>query len=87
PTIRRVAELLPYKTEGNNKGIINCEDEPYIAVGLGCAIGIMRHPMDGNLPDGRQDEVFPPLQKVYGRGCTCRKMAPHSGAVWSGWQL
>lgn len=64
-TIRRVAELLPYKTEGNNKGIINCEDEPYIAVGLGCAIGIMRHPMDGNLPDGRQDEVFPPVGHNY----------------------
>ena len=64
-TIRRVAELLPYKTEGENKGLINCEDEPYIAVGLGCAIGIMRHPMDGNLPDGRQDEVFPPVGHNY----------------------
>lgn len=66
-TIRRVAELLPHKAEGESKGIINCEDEPYIAVGLGCAIGIMRHPMDGNLPDGRQDEVFPPIGHNYKR--------------------
>lgn len=66
-TIRRVVELLSHKTEGNNKGIVNCEDEPYIAAGLGCAIGIMRHPMDGNLPDGRQDEVFPPVGHNYKR--------------------
>lgn len=66
-TIRRVAELLPHKAEGESKGIINCEDEPYIAVGLGCAIGIMRHPIDGNLPDGRQDEVFPPVGHNYKR--------------------
>ena len=43
------------------KGIINCEDEPYIAVGLGCAIGVMRHPFAGTLPDGAQDFVFPPV--------------------------
>ena len=66
-TIRRVAELLPYKSEDESKGLINCEDEPYIAVGLGCAIGIMRHPMDGNLPDSRQDEVFPPVGHNYKR--------------------
>ena len=36
-------------------------------MGLGCAIGIMRHPMDRNLPDGRQDEVFPPIGHNYKR--------------------
>ena len=64
-TIQRVADLLPFKTEEDAKGIVNCEDEPYIAVGLGCAIGIMRHPFAGNLPDGRQDEAFPPVGHNY----------------------
>ncbi len=64
-TIRRVAEILPYKAQDGAKGIINCEDEPYIAAGLGCAIGIMRHPFAGNLPGGRQDEAFPPVGHNY----------------------
>ena len=58
-TIDRVAALLPYSPEAPAKGIINCEDEPYIAAGLGCAIGIMRHPFAGDLPDGRPDVGFP----------------------------
>jgi hypothetical protein len=60
-TIQRVADLLSFKAQGSAKGIINCEDEPYIAVGLGCAIGIMRHPFNGNLPNGTQDFSFPPV--------------------------
>ena len=39
-------------------GIINCEDEAYIAVGLGCAIGVMRHPYVGVLPNGQPDTYF-----------------------------
>ena len=58
-TIARVCQLLPFKAEPTAKGIVNCEDEPYIAAGLGCAIGIMRHPYAGPLPSGRADEVFP----------------------------
>lgn len=64
-TIQRVSNLLPYKAQDGAKGIVNCEDEPYIAVGLGCAIGIMRHPYAGNLPGGRQDEAFPPVGHNY----------------------
>lgn len=64
-TIQRVAELLPYSAQGDAKGIINCEDEPYIAVGLGCAIGVMRHPFAGSLPDGKQDFAFPPVGHNY----------------------
>lgn len=59
-TLQRIAPLLSYKAEGEALGLINCEDEPYIAVGLGCAIGVMRHPFNGNLPNGKQDHVFPP---------------------------
>ena len=58
-TIERVCRLLSLKAEPPARGIINCEDEPYIAVGLGCAIGIMRHPFAGSLPNGRDDEAFP----------------------------
>ena len=65
PTIRRITDLLPYKAKDGAKGIINCEDEPYIAVGLGCAIGIMRHPFAGKLPNGVQDEAFPPTGHNY----------------------
>ena len=39
-------------------GIINCEDEAYIAAGLGCAIGVMRHPYVGALPSGQPDTYF-----------------------------
>ncbi|WP_029905073.1 hypothetical protein [Prevotella sp. 10(H)] len=60
-TIKRVANALKYSTKEKAKGIINCEDEPYIAVGLGCAIGIMRYPFDEKLPNGEQDFVFPPV--------------------------
>lgn len=60
-TIQRVCDLLLYKATDGAKGIINCEDEPYVAVGLGCAIGVMRHPLVGNLPSGAQDEAFPPV--------------------------
>ena len=58
-TIQRVCDLLPYRAKGEAKGIINCEDEPYIAAGLGCAIGVMRHPFVGNVPDGDTDHAFP----------------------------
>jgi hypothetical protein len=60
-TIDRVAKLLTTLPKGQAVSIINCEDEPYIAVGLGCAIGIMRHEFNGTLPNGAQDHVFPPV--------------------------
>lgn len=64
-TIRRVSEMLEYKAQDGVKGIINCEDEPYIAAGLGCAIGIMRHPIDGPTPSGLKDNAFPPVGHNY----------------------
>lgn len=58
-TISRIVEVLKSgKAERRNWGIINCEDEAYIAAGLGCAIGIMRHPYVGAFPNGKPDEVF-----------------------------
>ncbi len=58
-TIQRICDLLPYTANEGAKGIINCEDEPYIAAGLGCAIGIMRFPFPGAMPDGTPDIAFP----------------------------
>ncbi len=51
------------KAVGNNKGLINCEDEAYIGAAGGFAFGIMRHPYVGELPDGRADMSFPKLHR------------------------
>lgn len=60
-TIDRIAKLLSYLPQGQAVSIINCEDEPYIAAGTGSALGIMRHPFNGSLPNGKQDHAFPPV--------------------------
>ena len=44
-TIDRVSRMLSFKAEDGVKGLVNCEDEAYIAAGLGCTMGIMRHPL------------------------------------------
>jgi hypothetical protein len=44
-TLDRVAQVLRELSGTGEPVIINCEDEPYIGAVLGCAIGIMRHPM------------------------------------------
>ncbi len=62
-TLSRVCRGIQQVAEPNAKAIINCEDEPIIGAALGCAIGIMRHPYVGNLPDGQQDFVFPPVAR------------------------
>lgn len=77
-TIRRVAELLKYKKQGDAKALINCEDEPYIAVGMGCAIGVMRHPFVGNLPNDTADFVFPSV----GRDIKNRLDEAVRGVIW-----
>jgi hypothetical protein len=60
-TINRIADLLNHTAEPGARGLINCEDEPYTGAALGCALGIMRHPFAGALPNGRQDFPFPPV--------------------------
>lgn len=59
-TIARIGSALSHLPPGKATSIINCEDEPYIAAGTGCAIGVMRHEFSGKLPNGVQDMVFPP---------------------------
>lgn len=58
-TLKRVLQVLQQKPAEGCRGLVNCEDEPYMAAGLGCLIGIMRHPYAEALPDGTADHVFP----------------------------
>lgn len=58
-TLQRVVRLLKHQTKAGNMGLINCEDEPLISAGLGCVIGVMRHPINKPLPNGLSDHVFP----------------------------
>ncbi len=51
------------KPIGTNKGLINCEDEAYIAAAGGYAMGIMRHPYSGDFTDGRKDMSFPEVHR------------------------
>jgi len=42
----RVAQILAVgRTEPGARGLVNCEDEPYMGAALGCALGILRHPL------------------------------------------
>jgi hypothetical protein len=57
-TLDRVAQILgSFSATPDGKGIINCEDEPYIAAALGCAIGIMRHPAFMDAPGHDYDPL------------------------------
>ena len=49
-TLDRVAQILHELSRSGCQVIINCEDEPYIGAVLGCAVGILRHPDDIELP-------------------------------------
>lgn len=58
-TIARIAGMLRHpRQDHTSAGLINCEDEPYIGAGLGCVYGIMRHPLVGNMPNGKPDRWF-----------------------------
>jgi len=44
-SLDRIAEMLAHgQVEPGARGLINCQDEVYIAAGLGCAIGTGRYP-------------------------------------------
>ncbi len=51
------------KTEEGALGLVNCEDEAYVAAAGGFAMGIMRHSYEGTLPDGRADMSFPAIHR------------------------
>lgn len=58
-TLDRVAQLLA-GAQGHPEvtGLLNCEDEVYIAATLGCTMGVMRHPLVGLRPSGDPDVFF-----------------------------
>lgn len=51
------------RPEDGCMGLINCEDEAYIAAAGGFSMGIMRHPYRGALPNGSADPSFPALHR------------------------
>ena len=62
-TMEKLEAALKYDSKDGYTALIDCEDEVYIAAALGCSMGVMRHPMSGNLPDGRPDPSFPNLHR------------------------
>ncbi|HMD85497.1 MAG TPA: twin-arginine translocation signal domain-containing protein [Terriglobia bacterium] len=55
-TLDRVAQVMVGASRNPSaSGLINCEDEPYIAAVLGCATGIMRHPLWQDIPGKAYD--------------------------------
>ena len=63
-TMRKLREVLVgKKAEIGYKGLINCEDEVYIAAAGGFIMGVMRHPYAGAFCDGRADMSFPALHR------------------------
>lgn len=62
-TLEKLSTFLCHDTEEGFGGVVNCEDEAYIAASLGCAMGIMRHNMVGVYPNGQPDAAFPRMHR------------------------
>lgn len=63
-TMEKIAEFSDVeKAKEGFLGLINCEDEAYIAAAGGFCMGIMRQPYVGALPDGRADMSFPCIHR------------------------
>ena len=59
-TMTKLADIL---REAPEAGIINCEDEVYIAAAGGFSMGVMRHPYEGCFPNGEKDMSFPSVHR------------------------
>jgi hypothetical protein len=58
-TLDRVAQLLSVaQNRAEVRGLLNVEDEVYVAAVLGCTIGVMRHPLIGLRPGPDADLFF-----------------------------
>lgn len=63
-TMIKLAELLPQIVpQQEGLGLINCEDEAYLAAAGGFTMGIMRHPYVGSFTNGHPDPSFPALHR------------------------
>ena len=83
-TISKVADFASAEApRSGNMCLLNCEDEAYIAAAGGFAMGIMRHPYNGDFVNGKADMSFPKIHrnlktKMYEviRGVRWHKIAP-----------
>ena len=57
-TLDRTAEALRFENQHTVRALLNVEDEVYLAATLGCATGIMRHPLVGLRPGDDMDAFF-----------------------------
>lgn len=57
-TIKKLEDIFSGNST-DEMGIINCEDEAYIAAAGGFSMGIMRHPYTGCFTNGNADMSFP----------------------------
>lgn len=60
-TIKKLADIFSLNGIKGEAGIINCEDEVYIAAAGGFSMGVMRHPYSGEFLNGKADMSFPKL--------------------------
>lgn len=59
-TLEKIKKCMSVdKVKDGLSGLINCEDEAYIAAAGGFAMGIMRHPYSGKFTNGHSDMSFP----------------------------
>jgi hypothetical protein len=80
-TLDRVAQILLELSGTGEKVIINCEDEPYIGAVLGCALGILRHTDNLEIPGYNYDPLgFKHRTDEVVRAVRWHRIAPATGA-------
>lgn len=63
-TMEKLCDIFAMNLQdGSGAGIVNCEDEVYIAAAGGFSMGIMRHPYTGAFTDGNADMSFPDIHR------------------------
>ncbi len=63
-TMQKLKEFLSdTRTEIPRMGLLNCEDEAYMAAAGGFSMGIMRHPYRGTFTNGKADMSFPAVHR------------------------
>lgn len=86
-TMQKLDDILRNTSEKRNgMGLIDCEDEVYIAAAGGFTMGVMRHPYVGAFPNGNKDMSFPEVHrnlktKIYEviRAARWHRLAPAFG--------
>lgn len=57
-TLDRLAEMLRGAQGSGVRGLLNVEDEVYVAAVMGCTMGVLRHPLEGLRPGPDMDLFF-----------------------------